>query len=100
MNKNIKIASLVLIPILFALPAQALRIGNCSDTPHHVQVDYYQDQIVFNLQPGEHRYVNGRPRAVVVGDEKVTIFQIDAEYCIRQNGEVSIQRRRRRYRGH
>jgi hypothetical protein len=89
----------LLLMMAASFPAHALRVGNCTDEPQSFIIDYYNDQVKIDLAPGQHRYFQGRPRELIKGNQVVTLFQIDNEYCIRSNGKIGLQRRNRRFGG-
>ena len=79
---------------LLSLPAYALRIDNCDDKTHTVQVDYYGEVVEFTLEPGQRRYLSGRAREIILGDRSLYLIRPNDEYCIR-NGKITLQRRKR-----
>ena len=84
---------MLLVMLHVAAPAQALRIRNCTDQTHEMVVDYYGEKQQLTLPPYTTRQFYGRPREIIKGDQTLFLMQYDNEYCIREGGKLSLQRR-------
>lgn len=94
-----KFASLLIaFLVLFAMPAQALRIDNCDDVPRTVKVYFPGKLMEYELAPGQGRYLSGLPIQLGHGDQIIDFVRYDDEWCV-WNGKLRIQKRNSHRRG-
>lgn len=84
---------MIVMGMLAASPAQALRLDNCDKVPRSFIVDYYGETVTVNLQPGQSRVLAGRAREVqLVDGETMYLWRPHDEYCAK-DGHIQLQRR-------
>jgi len=85
---------MIAVLLLFALPgeAHAVRVGNCDDVPHQVNIIDASQPFTITLAPGQTKEFYGIPIELGIAGQETRRAPHNAEFCI-WDGKLSIQRR-------